>query len=144
MEVSFELKDVTAGKNYGVRRQIMPVNRSRHTKIKKASKASPVMQVTESILDDKNRALRNTLTDLLAEPGRKVDRVSKLFEKVTNINKITEKVIKCPLGFNSVLSLKLTGNGLEIAELAELHTINRVLPAPRPGKNLAFTAKWKK
>ncbi|CEG44738.1 uncharacterized protein PHALS_01078 [Plasmopara halstedii] len=161
MEVSFESKDATADKKYGVRRQIIPVivkrpdagktlnesvslSRSTDTKIKRASKASPVMEVTESMHDDDNTALLNTLPDRLAETNKKVDRICKLLENATNADHITKKVIECPLAFNSVLSLKMAGNGAEIAELAQMHTINRVLSATPPGEDFTFATKWKK
>ncbi|KAL8024078.1 hypothetical protein Plhal710r2_c005g0021591 [Plasmopara halstedii] len=161
MEVLFESKDVTADKKYGVRRQIIPMNVKRpdavktlnesaffvekhHTKIKRASKASPVMEVTESMLDDENTALLNTLPDRLAEADKKVDRMCKLLENATNADHITRKAIECPLAFNSALSLKMAGNGAEIAELAQIHTINRVLSATQPGEDFTFATKWKK
>ncbi|KAG3127324.1 hypothetical protein C6341_g25022, partial [Phytophthora cactorum] len=54
-----------------------------HTKIKKASKASPVMEVTEAMLDDENTALLNVIPDRLAEADKKVDGVFKLLENAT-------------------------------------------------------------
>jgi hypothetical protein len=161
MEVTFESKDVTADKKYGVRRQIVPVDVKRpaklktstesaffvekhHIKIKKASKASPVMEVTESMLNDENTALLNTLPDRLAEADKKVDGACKLIENATNADHITKKAVDSPLAFNSALSLKMASSGNEIAELAQLHAINRVLCASQPSEDITFVAKWKK
>jgi hypothetical protein len=135
MEVKFESKNVTADKKYGVRHHVLPVDVKRpdelktstesaffvekhHTKIKKASKASPVLEVTESMLNDENTALLNTLTDCLAEADKKVDGVRKLLENATNPDHITKKAMESPLAFNSALSLKMAGSGQEIAEVA--------------------------
>ena len=41
------------------------------------------------------------------------------------------------------MSLKMAGTGTEIAELAQLHMINRVLSATKPGDDSTFRAKWK-
>ncbi|KAF1775023.1 hypothetical protein GQ600_12224 [Phytophthora cactorum] len=100
-----------------------------HTKIKKASKASPVMEVTEAMLDDENTALLNVIPDRLAEADKKVDGVCKLLENATNPDHISKKAVECPLAFNSALALKMAGSGNEIAELAQLHAINRVFCA---------------
>ena len=160
MEVTFESKNVTADKKYGVRRQVLPVDVKRpdalmvstesaffvekhHTKIKKASKASPVVLVSESMLNDENTALLNTLPDCLAEADKKVDGVRKLLENATNPDHITKKAIESPLAFNSALSLKMAGSGQEIAGVAQLHVINRVLCATQPNEDTTFSTKWK-
>ena len=149
MEVKFESKNLTLDKQFGVRHQVVPVDVKRpdalkastesafflekhHTKIKKAAKASPILEVTESMLDDENTALLNILPDCLAKADTKVDGMRKILENVTNPDHITKKAIECPLAFNSALSLKMAGNGQEIYELAQLHAINRVLCATQP------------
>ncbi|KAF1773397.1 hypothetical protein GQ600_15376 [Phytophthora cactorum] len=161
MEVTFESKNVTADKKYGVRYHVAPVDVKRpdavktstesaffvekhHTKIKKASKASPVMEVTEAMLDDENTALLNVIPDRLAEADKKVDGVCKLLENATNPDHISKKAVECPLAFNSALALKMAGSGNEIGELAQLHAINRVFCATQPGNDTTFSAKWKK
>ena len=161
MEVTFESKNVTADKKYGVRYHVAPVDVKRpdavktstesaffvekhHTKIKKASKASSVMAVTEAMLDDENTALLNVIPDRLAEADKKVDGVFKLLENATNPDHISKKAVECPLAFNSALALKMAGSGNEIGELAQLHTINRVFCATQPGNDTTFSAKWKK
>jgi hypothetical protein len=161
MEVKFESKNLTADKQYGVRHQVLPVDVKRpdelkastesafflekhHTKIKKAAKASPVLEVTESMLNDENTALLNILPDCLAEADTKVDGVLKILENATNPDHITKKAIESPLAFNSALSLKMAGNGQEIYELAQLHAINRVLCATQPSEDTTFSTKWKK
>ncbi|KAL7684309.1 hypothetical protein Plhal304r1_c036g0110661 [Plasmopara halstedii] len=98
----------------------------------------------EVILDDEKTALLNILPDRLAEAYKRVDRVCKMLEEVANANPITMKAIECPLAFSSTLSLKIAGNGAEIVELAQLHTINCVLSATQPGQDFPFTTKWKK
>ncbi|KAF1318173.1 hypothetical protein FI667_g14138, partial [Globisporangium splendens] len=161
MEVKFKSKNATADKKYGVRHQILPVDVKRpaelktstesaffvekhHTKIRKASKASPLLEVTESMLNDENTALLNTLPDCLAEADKKVEGVCKLLENATNPDHITKKAIESPLAFNSALSLKMAGSGHEIAEVAQLHVINRVLCATHPNDDTTFSTKWKK
>ncbi|TYZ55546.1 hypothetical protein PybrP1_008464, partial [[Pythium] brassicae (nom. inval.)] len=42
--------------------------------------------------------------------------------------------------FNSALSLKMSGTSHEIAELAQLHMINRVLSATTPDEDITFSA----
>uniref|UniRef100_A0AAV1VCB7 Uncharacterized protein n=1 Tax=Peronospora matthiolae TaxID=2874970 RepID=A0AAV1VCB7_9STRA len=138
MSVTFESKNVTADKTYGVRYHVAPVDVKRpdsmktstesaffvekhHTKIKKAFKATPIMAVTEAMLDDENTALFSVLPDRLAEADTKVDGVCKLFENATNIDHTTKKAIECPLAFNSTMALKMAGDGHEIAELAQMH-----------------------
>uniref|UniRef100_A0AAV1VNR0 Uncharacterized protein n=1 Tax=Peronospora matthiolae TaxID=2874970 RepID=A0AAV1VNR0_9STRA len=161
MSVTFESKNVTADKTYGVRYHVAPVDVKRpdsmktstesaffvekhHTKIKKASKATPIMEVTEAMLDDENTALLSVLPDRLAEADTKVDGVCKLFENATNPDHITKKAIECPLAFNSTMALKMAGDGHEIAELAQMHVINRVFSATCPGDDTTFSAKRKK
>ena len=100
MEVKFEAKNVTAAKKYGPRCQVVPVDVKRselvktstasaffvekhHTKIKKAAKASPVLEVSESMQNDENTALLNTLPDCLALADTQVEGASKLIENAT-------------------------------------------------------------
>ncbi|KAL7686090.1 hypothetical protein Plhal304r1_c028g0093011 [Plasmopara halstedii] len=61
MSASFEPRDVTSDKKYG----------KHYTKMKKASTASPVMEVTESMLGGENTALLNTLPDRIAQANKK-------------------------------------------------------------------------
>ena len=161
MEATFEAKNVTADPKYGVRCQIVPVDVKRpetvktanesaffvekhHTKIKKASRSSPILEVTESMLNDENTALLDTLPDRLADADTKVDLACKLVENATNPDHITKTATECPLAFNSAMSLKMAGGGTEIAELAQLHVINRVFSATNPGEDTTFARKWKK
>ncbi|CAH0485663.1 unnamed protein product [Peronospora farinosa] len=111
---------------------------------KKAAKASPVLEVTEAMINDENTALLNTLPDCLAKADKKVDGVCKLLENATNPDHITKKAVECPLAFNSALALKMAGSGHEIAELAQLHAINRVFCATQPNEDTTFSTKWKK
>lgn len=161
MEVTFQSKNVTADKKYGVRYHVAPINVKRpkelktstesaffvekhHTKIKKASSASPVIEVTEAMLNDENTALLNVIPDRLAEADKKVDGVSKLLANAANPDHITKKAVECPLAFSSALSLLMAESGQEIAELAQLHVINRVFCASFPNDDTTFSAKWKK
>ena len=161
MEVTFESKDVTADKTLGVRRQVVPVDVKRsetvktanesaffmekhHTKITKASQATLISEVTESMLNDENTALLNILPDRLAEADKKVGLACKLVENATNPDHITKVMTECPLAFNSTMSLKMAGNGSEIAELAQLHAINRVFCATFPKEDTTFARKWRK
>ncbi|KAF1320234.1 putative Pollike protein, partial [Globisporangium splendens] len=161
MEVSFEVKNVAADKKYGPRYQVIPVDVKRpealktstesaffvekhHTKIRKASKASPILEVSESMLNDENTALLNTLPDRLALADTQVEGASKLIDNATNPDHVIKKAVDSPLAFNSALSLKMAGSGHGVAELAQLHVINRVLSATQPSKDTTFSAKWKK
>ncbi|KAF1327933.1 putative Pollike protein, partial [Globisporangium splendens] len=161
MEVTFESKNVTADKKYGVRYQVVPVDVKRsdvvksstesaffvekhHTKIRKASKASPILEVSESMLNDENTALLNTLPDRLALADTQVEGASKLIDNATNPDHVIKKAVDSPLAFNSALSLKMVGSGHGVAELAQLHVINRVLSATQPSEDVTFSAKWKK
>ena len=161
MEATFESKNVTADKKYGVRHHVAPVDVKRpdavktstesaffvekhHTKIKKASKASPLIEVTEAMMNDENTALLNVIPDRLAEADKKVDGVCKLLENATNPDNIMKKVVECPLAFNSALAQKMAGGGQDIGDLAQLHAINRVLCATQPNEDTTFSKKWKK
>ncbi|KAL7685423.1 hypothetical protein Plhal304r1_c031g0101541 [Plasmopara halstedii] len=105
MAVSFDSRYMTADKKYGVCCQIIPMNVKR------------------------NAVLLSTLPGRHAGADRKVDRVCKLLKNVASTNQIVEKTIKCPLVFNSALSLRMACNRTEIDELAQLHTIKRLLSA---------------
>ncbi|KAF1335879.1 hypothetical protein FI667_g590, partial [Globisporangium splendens] len=161
MEVSFEVKNVAADKKYGPRYQVIPVDVKRpealktstesaffvekhHTKIRKASKASPILEVSESMLNDENTALLNTLPDRLALADTQVEGASKLIDNATNPDHVIKKAVDSPLAFNSALSLKMAGTGHGVAELAQLHVINRVLSATQPSEDVTFSSKWKK
>ena len=161
MEVTFESKNVTADKKYGARYHVAPVDVKRpdavktstesaffvekhHTKIKKASKASPIIEVTEAMLNDENTALLNVIPDRLQEADKKVDGVCKLLENATNPDHIMKRADECPLAFNSALALKMAGGGQDIGDLAQLHVINRVFCATFPGDDTTFSTKWKK
>ena len=161
MEVKFEAKNATAAKKYGPRCQVVPVDvkcsevvktstasvffvEKHHTKIKKAAKASPVLDVFESMQNDENTALLNTLPDCLSLADTQVEGVSKLIENATNPDHVIKKAVDSPMAFNSALSQKMAGGGNTIAELAQLHMINRVLCATQPNDDMTFTAKWKK
>ncbi|RMX69974.1 hypothetical protein DD238_000673 [Peronospora effusa] len=161
MEAKFELRDLTTDKQYGVRHQVLPLDVKRpdvmktstessffvekhHTKIRRAAKASSVLEVAESMLNDENTALLNILPDCLTSADTQVDGVGQLLEHVTNPDHFTMSATTSPLAFNSALSLKMVGNGKEIAEVAQLHAINRVLCAARPKHDTTFSTKWKK
>uniref|UniRef100_K3XAV1 Uncharacterized protein n=1 Tax=Globisporangium ultimum (strain ATCC 200006 / CBS 805.95 / DAOM BR144) TaxID=431595 RepID=K3XAV1_GLOUD len=161
MEVSFEAKNVVANKKYGPRYQVIPVDVKRpkalktstesaffvekhHTKVRKASKASSLAEVAESMLNDENTALLSVLPDCLATADTKVVSVLNIVENATNPDHVIKKAVESPLAFNSVLSLKMAGSGREIAEIAQLHTINRVMCASKPSKDTTFSTKWKK
>ncbi|CAI5721984.1 unnamed protein product [Peronospora destructor] len=113
-EVKFKAKNVTADTKYGVRCQIVPVDvkspaavkdakefaffvGKHHTKIKKASRASPISEVTESMLNDENSAQLDILSDRLAEADTKVDVTCKLVENATNPDHITNtpSTVRC-------------------------------------------------
>ncbi|KAF1331473.1 putative Pollike protein, partial [Globisporangium splendens] len=161
MEVKFESIDATVDKKYGVRHHVRPVDVKRpgalkastesaffvekhHTKIHKASKPSPVVEVTESMISDENTALLNTLADRLEDADKKVDGIATILGKATNPDHILKKAVESPLAFNSALSLKMAASGNEIEELVQLHMINRVLSATKPDEDTTFAAKWKK
>ncbi|KAF1315563.1 putative Pollike protein, partial [Globisporangium splendens] len=161
MEVKFESIDATVDKKYGVRHHVRPVDVKRpgalkastesaffvekhHTKIRKASKPSPVVEVTESMISDENTALLNTLADRLEDADKKVDGIATILGKATNPDHILKKAVESPLAFNSALSLKMAASGNEIEELVQLHMINRVLSATKPDEDTTFAAKWKK
>ncbi|KAF1326586.1 putative Pollike protein, partial [Globisporangium splendens] len=161
MEVRFESIDATVDKKYGVRHHVRPVDVKRpgalkastesaffvekhHTKIRKASKPSPVVEVTESMISDENTALLNTLADRLEDADKKVDGIATILGKATNPDHILKKAVESPLAFNSALSLKMAASGNEIEELVQLHMINRVLSATKPDEDTTFAEKWKK
>jgi hypothetical protein len=161
MEVAFEAKDVTADAKFGPRYQILPSEVKRpealktssesaffvekhHTKVRKASKASSLAEVAESMLNDENTALLSVLPDCLATADTKVVSILNIVENATNPDHVIKKAVESPLAFNSVLSLKMAGSGREIAEIAQLHTINRVMCASKPSKDTTFSTKWKK
>ena len=80
-------------------------------------------------------------TDCLASADTQVDGVRQLLEHATNPDHITKSATTSPLAFNSALSLTMVGNGKEIAEVAQLHVINRVLCASRPNHDTTFRTK---
>uniref|UniRef100_A0AAV1V468 Uncharacterized protein n=1 Tax=Peronospora matthiolae TaxID=2874970 RepID=A0AAV1V468_9STRA len=114
-----------------------------HTRIKKASKATSIIKVAEAMSDDEHAALLNALPDRLKEADTKGDGVCKLFANSTNPDHITKKAVECALAFNSTMALKMAGAGHDIAELAQLHVINRVFSVTCPGDDPAFCAKKK-
>lgn len=149
---------MTADKKHGVRRQVVSVDvkrpdviknanesaffvEKRHTKI---TKASHIFEVIESMLNDENTALLDNLPDRLAAADKKVDGACKLVENATNPDIITKSVTECPLAFNSAMSLAMAWGGSTIAELAQLHVINRVFCATNPNEDTTFARKWKK
>ncbi|KAL7679808.1 hypothetical protein Plhal304r1_c073g0161211 [Plasmopara halstedii] len=142
MEVEFELKGITTDKKHGVRKQIVPVNH--HTKLVEAAKATSIIEVTESMLNDENTALLDTLSDCLTTADAKVGGIIKIIENATNPDNIVKTLVESPLVFNSALSLKMASQDNDIAELARLHVINRVLCATNPGDDTTFVKKWKK
>lgn len=161
LEVKFELIDATRDKKYGIRHHVRPVDVKRpealksskesaffvekhHTKIRKASIPSPVVEVTDSMISDENTALLNTLDDRLEDADRKVESISTILRNATNPDHIMKKATESPLAFNSALSLKMAASGNEIEELAQLHMINRVLSANKPNEDTTFVAKWKR
>jgi hypothetical protein len=161
MEASFEVKKTTADKKYGIRYQVMPTDVKRpetlkeskesaffiekhHTKVKKSTKASHIVEVTESMVNDENTALLSVLPDRLKHADTKVDAVCKIISNTTNADHVTKHAVENPLAFNSALSLKMAGTGHEMQELAQLHMINRVLSASDPSEDTTFSTKWKK
>ncbi|KAL7690945.1 hypothetical protein Plhal304r1_c010g0037961 [Plasmopara halstedii] len=84
MEVEFELKDITTEKKHGVRKQIMPVNVRRPESIVKAVKATSIIEVTESMLNDENTALLDLLPDRVLAADAKVGGIVKIIENATN------------------------------------------------------------
>ncbi|POM72902.1 Pol-like protein putative [Phytophthora palmivora] len=161
MEVKFEAIDATVDKKYGIRHHVRPVDVKRpealksstesaffvekhHTKIRKAPKPSPVVEVTESMISDENTALLNTLVDRLEDADKRVDDISKILGNATNPDHIMKKAVESPLAFNSALSLKMAASDNEIEELVQLHMINRVLSANKPDEDTTFATKWKK
>ncbi|POM79846.1 Hypothetical protein PHPALM_2390, partial [Phytophthora palmivora] len=134
MEVKFESIDATVDKKYGIRHRVRPVDVKRpealksstesaffvekhHTKIRKAPKPSPVVEVTESMISVENTALLNTLDDHLEDADKRVDSISKILGNATNPDHIMKKAVESPLAFNSALSLKMAASGNEIEEL---------------------------
>lgn len=95
------------------------------------------------MLNGENTALLNILLDYLANADARFDVMRKLLEKATNPDHITKKGITAPLACNSALSLKMAANGQEIAEVAQLHTINRVLCTTEPNVDIRCSTKWK-
>lgn len=161
MEVDLVVKNATANKKHGVRKQVVPTNVKRpeavmtaaesaffvekhHTKIKKAANASPILEVTESMINEENTALLNLLPDRLAEADAKVPSMVKLIENATNPDHIVKSAAACPLAFNSALSLAMDGDDKPIEELAQRHAINRVLCATYPDEDTTFVTKWKR
>jgi hypothetical protein len=161
MEVQLEMKDTAADTKYGVRKQVVPVNVKRseaiktaaesaffvennHTKVKKATKASLIIEVTESMINDENTALLNTLSDKLEQADDKVGSMVKLVENATNPDHIMKAAAECPLAFNSAIALTMADNGRGIGDLATMHAINRVLSATFPDEDLTFVTKWKR
>lgn len=161
MEMALELKDVSAHKKYGKRRQIVPTNVTRpaailtatetaffvekhHTKVKLAAKASPILAVTKSMLDDESTALLDTLSDRLVLADSKVDSAVKLLTNARNPDHVMKGMVQGPLAFNSAMALAMAGDGHVIDELAQLHAINRVLCASTPTEDVTFVTKWKR
>ncbi|TYZ53554.1 hypothetical protein PybrP1_008978, partial [[Pythium] brassicae (nom. inval.)] len=161
VSATFESFDATADVRYGARHQIVPVDvkipdrvktsteaaffvEKHHTKVRKSKRASPVAETVEAMQNDENTALLNTLEDKLVDADTKVDGITSVLENAANPDNVLKKAAESPLAFNSALSLKMSGNGSVIAELAQLHLINRVLSATSPDEDLTFAAKWKK
>ncbi|KAL7689654.1 hypothetical protein Plhal304r1_c015g0056851 [Plasmopara halstedii] len=161
MEVEFELKDITTDKKHGVRKQIMPVNVRRpesvetsiesaffiekhHTKIVKALKVTSIIEVTVSMLNDENTTLLDLLSDRVMAADAKVGGIVKIIENATNPDNIVKKLVESSLTFNSALPLKMASQSNDIAELAQLHVINRLLCATNPADDTTFANKWKK
>ncbi|CEG37076.1 uncharacterized protein PHALS_04537 [Plasmopara halstedii] len=120
MEVEFELKDITTDKKHGVRKQIMSVNIRRpksvetstvsafviekhYITIVKAAKATPIIKWTESMLNDKNTALLDTLPDRLMAADAKVSGIVKIIGSATNPDKIVKKLAESHFALNSAL-----------------------------------------
>ncbi|KAL8009034.1 hypothetical protein Plhal710r2_c075g0179071 [Plasmopara halstedii] len=161
MEVEFELKDITTDKKHGDCKQIVPVNVMRpkwvetstesaffiekhHSKIVKAAKATSIIEVTESMLNDENTALLDTLPDRLLAAEAKVGGIVNIIESATNPDNIVKKLVESPLAFNSALSLKMAIQDNDNDEFAQSHVINRVLCATNAGDDTTFANKWKK
>ncbi|KAL7683541.1 hypothetical protein Plhal304r1_c041g0120031 [Plasmopara halstedii] len=159
MEVEIVVKDATADKRHGARKQIVPVNVKRpdaintssesaffiekhHTRKKKAAKVTSILEVTESMITDENTAQLDTLPDKFAEADETVPSMVKLIENATNPYHIVESAAACPLAFNSTLSLAMAGDGRLIGDLAQLHLINRVMSATYPNEDTTFLTKW--
>ncbi|KAL7689853.1 hypothetical protein Plhal304r1_c014g0052601 [Plasmopara halstedii] len=147
MDVEFVVKDATADKRHGARKQIVPVNH--HTRIKKAAKATPILEVTESMINDENTAQLDTLPDKFAEADETVPSMVKLIENAAADfticpDHIVKSAAACPLAFNSELSLAMAGDGRLIGDLAQLHFIKRVMSATYPSEDTTFLTKWKR
>ncbi|KAL7683440.1 hypothetical protein Plhal304r1_c041g0118971 [Plasmopara halstedii] len=161
MAVEFVVKDATADKRHGSRKQIVPVNVKRpdainsssesafsvekhHTRIKKAAKATLTLEVTKSMINEENTALLDTLPDKFAEADETVPSMVKLIENATNPDHIVKSAAACPLAFNSALSLAMAGDDRLIGDLAQLHLINRVMSATYPNKDTTCLTQWKR
>ncbi|TYZ67304.1 hypothetical protein PybrP1_010239, partial [[Pythium] brassicae (nom. inval.)] len=123
ISVSFDSFDATVKTKFGIRHQIVPTNvkipeplktsaeavffvEKHHTKIRKATKAAPVIEVAEAMANDENTALLNTLPDRLEEADKKVERVVKIFENTANPDHVLKAAVESAQAFNSALSLK--------------------------------------
>ncbi|TYZ69419.1 hypothetical protein PybrP1_004226, partial [[Pythium] brassicae (nom. inval.)] len=142
VSASFQSFDASVDPKYGMRHQIVPAEvkipaalkaskeaaffvEKRHTTISKAKTATPMAEVVESMANDENTVLLNTLPDLLASADGKVDGIVKIVENTANPDHVIKKVVESASAFNSAMSLKMAGSGHEIAELAQIHLINR-------------------
>ncbi|CAI5747278.1 unnamed protein product [Peronospora destructor] len=96
------------------------------------------------MMNDENTALLNALPELFEAADGKVNGVLKIIENTSNPDNVLKKVVEAAPAFNSAMSLKMAGHGTEIAELVQLHMINRVLSATTPDEDITFSAKWKR
>ncbi|KAL8010678.1 hypothetical protein Plhal710r2_c058g0167631 [Plasmopara halstedii] len=119
MNVAFVVKHATADKRRDAARA------SRSYRIKKAAKATPILEVTESMINDENTALLDTLPNKFDEADRAV---------------LSMSAAACPLAFKRALSFAMAGNGRLIGDLALLHLINRMMSATYPNEDTTFLA----
>ncbi|KAL7680955.1 hypothetical protein Plhal304r1_c061g0148731 [Plasmopara halstedii] len=112
-----------------------------HTRIKKATKTTPILVVTESMTNDENTALLDTLSDKFDKNDDLESSMVKAIENASNPDHIVKSAAANPLAFNSAFLLAMTGNGRLIGDLAKLHLINRVMSATYPSKDTTFLTK---
>lgn len=112
-----------------------------HSKIRKATTATSVASVAQSMLDDENTALLSVLPDALSHADSQVGGISKLIAKASNPDHVIIRAVESPMAFNSALALNVAGSEDSIEELAQFHLINRVLCASQPGEDTTFNAK---
>ncbi|CEG42905.1 uncharacterized protein PHALS_13141 [Plasmopara halstedii] len=79
-----------------------------HTMIKKVAKATPILEITESMINGENTAQLDTLPNKFAEADETLPSMIRLIEDAANPDHIVRSAAACSLAFYSALSLAMT------------------------------------